>query len=72
MAAILWRGDELRCNSLLSLARTLKYEEVYLHGYGSPSEAQQGLCKHFEFYNHRHLHCCKPGPSGILLLTESK
>ncbi len=50
MAAILWRGDELRCNSLLSLARTLKYEEVYLHGYGSPSEAQQGLCKHFEFY----------------------
>ena len=47
------------------LWRTVKYEEVYLHDYGSPREARQGLARYFEFYNHRRLHqaldYCTPG-----------
>ena len=47
------------------LWRTVKYEEVYLHDYGSPREARQGLSRYFEFYNHRRLHqaldYCTPG-----------
>jgi putative transposase len=31
--------------------RTLKYEEVYLHDYGSPREARQGLAEYIHFYN---------------------
>lgn len=38
------------------LWRTVKYEEVYLHDYGSPREARQGLSRYFEFYNYRRLH----------------
>jgi putative transposase len=38
------------------LWRTVKYEEVYLNEYGSPREAEQGLRRHFEFYNQRRLH----------------
>ena len=38
------------------LWRTVKYEEVYLHDYGSPKEARQQLRDYFQFYNHRRLH----------------
>ncbi len=38
------------------LWRTVKYEEVYLHDYGSPREARQALSRHFDFYNYRRLH----------------
>ena len=47
------------------LWRTVKYEEVYLHDYGSPREARQALSRYFDFYNHRRLHqaldYCTPG-----------
>jgi putative transposase len=33
------------------LWRSVKYEEVYLHDYGSPREAQQSLGRYFTFYN---------------------
>lgn len=33
------------------LWRSVKYEEVYLHDYGSPREAQQNLKRYFNFYN---------------------
>jgi len=33
------------------LWRSVKYEEVYLHDYGSPREAQQNLGRYFNFYN---------------------
>jgi putative transposase len=33
------------------LWRSVKYEEVYLHDYGSPSEAQQNMERYFNFYN---------------------
>jgi putative transposase len=29
---------------------------VYLHDYGSPEAAQQGLERYLEFYNHKRLH----------------
>ncbi len=38
------------------LWRTVKYEEVYLHDYGSPREARQGLSRYFDFYNQRRVH----------------
>lgn len=38
------------------LWRSLKYEEVYLHEYFSPKQAQQGLRNYFDFYNHRRPH----------------
>lgn len=34
------------------LWRSVKYEEVYLHDYGSPREARAGLSRYFDFYNH--------------------
>ena len=38
------------------LWRSVKYEEVYLHEYGSPKEARHGLTRYFDFYNHERLH----------------
>jgi putative transposase len=38
------------------LWRSVKYEEVYLHGYENGREAQAGLTRYFEFYNRERLH----------------
>jgi putative transposase len=38
------------------LWRTIKYEEVYLHEYGSPKAAREGIEKYLDFYNHQRLH----------------
>jgi putative transposase len=38
------------------LWRSVKYEEVYLHEYGSPKEARHGLTQYFNFYNHKRIH----------------
>ena len=38
------------------LWRTIKYEEVYLHSYGSPREARQNLTRYLSFYNHGRPH----------------
>src|SRR3989440_10388 len=38
------------------LWRTIKYEEVYLHEYGSPKEARHQLRDYLQFYNHQRLH----------------
>lgn len=38
------------------LWRSVKYEEVYLHEYGSPKEARHGLTRCFDLYNHERLH----------------
>ena len=35
---------------------TIKYEEVYLHEYGSPREAREHLTAYIQFYNHERLH----------------
>jgi putative transposase len=38
------------------LWRSVKYEEVYLHDYGSPREARTGLSRYFHLYNHERPH----------------
>ena len=38
------------------LWRSVKYEEVYLKGYESLSEARRELAAYFDFYNHRRRH----------------
>lgn len=38
------------------LWRSVKYEEVYLHAYDSPSDARTGLERYFQFYNARRPH----------------
>jgi putative transposase len=38
------------------LWRSVKYEEVYLHDYGTPREARTGLARYFEFYNQERPH----------------
>jgi putative transposase len=38
------------------LWRTVKYEEVYLHGYESVREAQDSLARYFHFYNTERIH----------------
>jgi putative transposase len=38
------------------LWRSVKYEEVDLHGYANGGEARAGLAKYFEFYNARRTH----------------
>jgi len=38
------------------LWRSVKYEEVYLHDYGTVAEAYSGLDLYFRFYNHERLH----------------
>jgi putative transposase len=38
------------------LWRTIKYEEVYLHEYGSEKAVRRGLEDYLEFYNHRRIH----------------
>jgi len=38
------------------LWRTVKYEEVYLHNYGTVTEARNGLTRYFLFYNRERIH----------------
>jgi putative transposase len=38
------------------LWRSVKYEEVYLHGYANGTEARTSLTKYFSFYNARRSH----------------
>ena len=38
------------------LWRTVKYEEVDTHSYGSPREVRTGLARYLNFYNHSRLH----------------
>jgi len=38
------------------LWRSVKYEEVYLHGYANGTEARTALTRYFGFYNARRSH----------------
>lgn len=38
------------------LWRSVKYEEVYLHDYETPRQAQQGVAAYLTFYNQKRLH----------------
>jgi len=50
------RGRALDNIFVERLWRSVKYEEVYLHDYGTVPEAIKGLRKYFEFYNRERLH----------------
>ena len=47
-----WRDNVL----LERFWRTLKYEEVYLHGYETVSEARAGIERYLDFYNRQRPH----------------
>jgi putative transposase len=50
------RGRALDNIFVERLWRSVKYEEVYLHEYGSPREARTQLTAYLDFYNERRLH----------------
>ncbi len=43
------------------LWRSVKYEDIYLHAYETPSNVKQGLKRYFEFYNTRRPHQAHTG-----------
>lgn len=43
------------------LWKSVKYEEVYLHGYDTVSNTRQALAKYFDFYNRRRPHSTLDG-----------
>ena len=43
------------------LWRSVKYEEVYLRGYDSVSEARASICRYLDFYNGRRPHSSLDG-----------
>ena len=38
------------------LWRTMKYENIYLHGYETAVELERGLASYFDFYRYERLH----------------
>ena len=50
------RGRALDNVFVERLWRTVKYEEVYLKDYETPTEATRGLAQYFTFYNGQRLH----------------
>ena len=50
------RGRALDNVFVERLWRTVKYEDIYLRGYGAVPELHQGLGRYFTFYNHERLH----------------
>jgi len=43
------------------LWKSVKYEEIYLHGYDTVSEVRQALTRYFDFYNRRRPHSTLDG-----------
>lgn len=50
------RGRALDNIFIERLWRTVKYQNVYIKGYETMHQAQQGLSEYFEYYNHERLH----------------
>ena len=50
------RGRALDNIFVERLWRTVKYENVFIKGYETMPEAEQGLQAYFEYYNHRRFH----------------
>jgi putative transposase len=50
------RGRALDNVFVERLWRSVKYEEVYLHDYGTVPNARAGLGRYFQFYNHERPH----------------
>jgi putative transposase len=43
------------------LWKSVKYEEIYLHGYETVSEVRHALARYFDFYNRRRPHSTLDG-----------
>jgi len=61
------RGRALDNVFIERLWRSLKYEDVYLRGYGELNEARDGIGKYFNFYNHHRPHQALRNQTLILL-----
>ncbi len=44
------------CGNRSNLWKSVKYEEIDLHGYETVSEVRQALAHYFDFYNRRRPH----------------
>lgn len=53
--------DQLTNDIQSVLRKSVKYEEVYLHGYDTVSIARQALSQYFDFYNRRRPHSSLDG-----------
>ena len=55
------------------LWRSVKYEEVYLHAYGSIAEANRRLASYFDFYNHIRSHQSLDGmtPEAVYFASDA-
>ena len=65
------KGRALDNSCVQRLWRTVKYEHVYMQGYGSPRAARQGLNAYLRFYNQERLHqaLAYPTPADIYFGT---
>jgi putative transposase len=52
-----WRDNAL----VERLWKSVKYEEIYLHGYDTVYEVRQELTRYFDFYNRRRPHSTLDG-----------
>jgi putative transposase len=50
------RGRALDNVFIERLWRTVKYEDIYLHGYETPPDLERGLGSYFEFYCYQRMH----------------
>ena len=50
------RGRALDNVFIERLWRTVKYENIYLHGYETAAELERGLASYFDFYRYERLH----------------
>ena len=50
------RGRALDNVFIERLWRTVKYENIYLHGYETAVELERGLASYFDFYCYERLH----------------
>jgi putative transposase len=50
------RGRALDNVFIERLWRTVKYENIYLHGYETAVELERGLASYFDFYRYQRLH----------------
>ena len=52
------------------LWKSVKYEEVYMHAYGSMAEARRGLGRYFVFYNQRRPHSALDGKAPDMVYFD--
>ncbi len=55
-----WRDNIL----VERLWRSVKYEDIYLHAYATPTDVKHGLKRYFEFYNTRRPHRAHTGQTS--------